>query len=150
MCIIVFQGPHCLHRYNELPVCGMINARPKVNLGRAKQLNPVLNAPEHTFWLALKIYTAEKPGIWLVIKTVSAQPSRFKVCSLVPRPRGRREKWPGIHCLRMREQLEIFCGRVRLWTSYMWLLCGEIREITKLDIQLAVWQLCLRGNGFHY
>ena len=22
--------------------------------------------------------------------------------SLVPRPRGRREKWPGIHCLRMR------------------------------------------------
>ena len=24
--------------------------------------------------------------------------------SLVPRPRGRREKWPGIHCLRMREQ----------------------------------------------
>ena len=23
--------------------------------------------------------------------------------SLVPRPRGRREKWPGIHCLRMRE-----------------------------------------------
>ena len=24
--------------------------------------------------------------------------------SLVPRPRGRREKWPGIHCLRMRER----------------------------------------------
>ena len=49
--------------------------------------------------------------------------------SLVPRPRGRREKWPGIHCLRMRE-------RVRLWTSYTWLLCGEI---TELDTRLAVW-----------
>ena len=24
--------------------------------------------------------------------------------SLVPRPRGRREKWPGIHCLRKRER----------------------------------------------
>ena len=25
-----------------------------------------------------------------------------------------------------------------------------MREITKLDIRLAVWQLCLRGDGFHY
>ena len=41
---------------------------------------------------------------------------------------------------------EIFCELVRLWTSYTWLLCGEI---TKLDIQLAVGQLCLRGDGFH-
>ena len=24
--------------------------------------------------------------------------------SLVPRPRGRREKWPGIHCLRMHKR----------------------------------------------
>ena len=40
---------------------------------------------------------------------------------------------------------EIFCKLVQLWTSYTWLLCGEI---TKLDIQLAVWQLCLRGDGF--
>ena len=39
---------------------------------------------------------------------------------------------------------EIFCERVRLWTSYTWLLC---REITELDIRLAVWQLCLRGDG---
>ena len=30
-------------------------------------------------------------------------------------------------------------------TSYTWLLCGEI---FKLDIRLAVWQLCLRGDGF--
>ena len=29
----------------------------------------------------------------------------------------------------------------------MWLLC---REITKLDIWLAVWQLCLLGGDFHY
>ena len=28
----------------------------------------------------------------------------FNSTSLVPRPRGRREKWPGIHCLRMRER----------------------------------------------
>ena len=48
-------------------------------------------------------------------------------------PRWRSEKWPGIHCLRMRE-------RVRSWTSYTWLLCGEI------DILLAVWQLCLCGD----
>ena len=41
---------------------------------------------------------------------------------------------------------EIFRELVRLWTSYMWLLCGEI---TKLDIWLAVWQLCLLGDGFH-
>ena len=26
-------------------------------------------------------------------------------------------------------------------------ICGEI---TKLDIRLVVWQLCLRGDGFHY
>ena len=25
-----------------------------------------------------------------------------------------------------------------------------IRRTTKLDIRLAVWQLCLRGDGFHY
>ena len=31
---------------------------------------------------------------------------------------------------------EILCELVRLWTSYTWLLCGEI---TKLDIRLAVW-----------
>ena len=45
--------------------------------------------------------------------------------------------------------LEILCELVRLWTSYTWLLFGEI---TKPDIQLAVWQLCLRlrGDGFHY
>ena len=36
---------------------------------------------------------------------------------------------------------EIFGERVRLCTSYTWLLCGEI---TKLDIRLAV---CLRGDG---
>ena len=29
-------------------------------------------------------------------------------------------------------------------TSYTWLFCGEI---TKLDIWLAAWQLCLRGDG---
>ena len=30
--------------------------------------------------------------------------------SLVPRPRGKREKWPGIHCLRMREKPHDFMG----------------------------------------
>ena len=30
--------------------------------------------------------------------------------SLVPRPCGRREKWPGIHCLRMRENPHDFMG----------------------------------------
>ena len=25
-----------------------------------------------------------------------------------------------------------------------------MQEITKLDIRLAVWQLCLLGDGFHY
>ena len=59
--------------------------------------------------------------------------------SLVPRPRGRREKLPGMHCLRMRERFRKFRELVRLWTSYTWLLCGEI---TKLDIRLVVWQLC--------
>ena len=33
-------------------------------------------------------------------------------CSLVPRPRGWREKWPGIHCLRMREKPQDFWGIV--------------------------------------
>ena len=42
---------------------------------------------------------------------------------------------------------ETFRELVRLWTSYTWLLCGEI---IKLDIRLAVWQLCLLGDGFHY
>ena len=32
----------------------------------------------------------------------------FKRISLVPRPRIRREKWPGIHCLRMRERFRKF------------------------------------------
>ena len=32
------------------------------------------------------------------------------IISLVPRPRGRREKWPGIHCLRMREKTHDFMG----------------------------------------
>ena len=40
---------------------------------------------------------------------------------------------------------EIFREQVRIRTSYTWLLCGEI---TKLDITLAVWQLCLRGDCF--
>ena len=40
---------------------------------------------------------------------------------------------------------EIFREQVRIWTSYTWLLCGEI---TKLDIRLAVWELCLRGDRF--
>ena len=30
---------------------------------------------------------------------------------------------------------------------HVWLLCGEI---TKPDIRLRVWQLCLLGDGFHY
>ena len=30
--------------------------------------------------------------------------------SLIPRPRGRREKWPGIHCLRMHEKPHDFMG----------------------------------------
>ena len=34
------------------------------------------------------------------------------VLSLVHRPRGRREKWPGIHCLRMRENPMISWGIV--------------------------------------
>ena len=60
--------------------------------------------------------------------------------SLVPRPHGRREKWPGIYPLfvHVRTILEIFYELVQLWTSYTWLLCGEI---PKLDIWLAVWQL---------
>ena len=41
----------------------------------------------------------------------------------------------------------IFRELVRLWTNYTWLLRGEI---TKLDERLAVWQLCLLGDGFHY
>ena len=40
---------------------------------------------------------------------------------------------------------EIFREQVRIRTSYTWLLC---REITKLDIRLAVWELCLRGDRF--
>ena len=40
---------------------------------------------------------------------------------------------------------EIFREQVRIRTSYTWLLCGEI---TKLDIRLAVWELCLRGDRF--
>ena len=39
-------------------------------------------------------------------------PTLFLRClaSLVPRPRSRREKWPGIHCLRMREKPHDFMG----------------------------------------
>ena len=40
---------------------------------------------------------------------------------------------------------EIFHEQIRIRTSYTWLLC---REITKLDIRLAVWQLCLRSDCF--
>ena len=40
---------------------------------------------------------------------------------------------------------EIFCEQVRIRTSYTWLLCGDL---TKLDIRLAVWELCLRGDRF--
>ena len=40
---------------------------------------------------------------------------------------------------------EIFREQVRIRTSYTWLLCGEI---TKPDIRLAVWELCLRGDRF--
>ena len=40
---------------------------------------------------------------------------------------------------------EILCELVRLWTSYTCCYAA-----TKLDIRLAVWQLCLRGDGFHY
>ena len=47
----------------------------------------------------------------------------------------------------VRTILEIFHELVQLWTSYTWLLCGEI---TKPDIRLTVWQLCLLGNSFHY
>ena len=43
--------------------------------------------------------------------------------------------------------LEIVYELVRLWISYTWLLFGEI---TKLDIRLAVWQLCLCSDGFDY
>ena len=69
--------------------------------------------------------------------------------SLVPRPRGRREKCMAWYPLfaHARTIPEIFHELVRLWTSYTWLLCGEI---TELDIRLAVWQLCLLGIGFHY
>ena len=34
--------------------------------------------------------------------------SVIRTASLVPRPRIRREKWPGIHCLRMRERFRKF------------------------------------------
>ena len=34
----------------------------------------------------------------------------IQMSSLVPRPRGRREKWPGIHCLCMRENPHDFMG----------------------------------------
>ena len=88
--------------------------------------------------------------------------------SLVPRPCGRREKWPWYplfaHVWKISEIfrkkvawyplfahmwtiLEIFRKLVRLWTNYTWLLC---REITKLDVWFVAWQLCLCGDGFHY
>ena len=35
---------------------------------------------------------------------------KYSYTSLVPRPRGAREKWPGIHCLRMREKPHDFMG----------------------------------------
>ena len=64
-------------------------------------------------------------------------------CSLIPRRHWRRGKvaWYPLF--------------VHAWSlqkssaneSYTWLWCGEI---TKLDIWLAVWQLCLCGNSFHY
>ena len=80
--------------------------------------------------------------------------------SLVPRPRIRREKWPGIHCLRMRERFRKFSAKkseygqvtlgkdniLRVHVIYYpctWLLCGEI---TKLDIRLAVWEQCTLGG----
>ena len=40
------------------------------------------------------IFAPALPGSWNNLLPVS----------LVPRPRGRREKWPGIHCLRMRKR----------------------------------------------
>ena len=41
---------------------------------------------------------------------VSSQGQSTTVISLIPRPRGRREKWPGIHCLRIREKPHDFMG----------------------------------------
>ena len=61
--------------------------------------------------------------------------------SLVPRPCIRREKWPGIHCLRMRERFRKFSANK---SEY-----GQVTHgYAKLDIRLAVWQLCLRGKCF--
>ena len=56
--------------------------------------------------------------------------------SLVPRPweEGKVAWYPLF--AHVRTIPEIFRERVRLWTGYTWLLCGEI---TNLDIRLAVW-----------
>jgi len=50
---------------------------------------------------------------YLIVNLIPMQTLAFESvqrASLVPRPRGRREKWPGIHCLSMREIPHDFMG----------------------------------------
>ena len=56
-------------------------------------------------------------AVYLLVSVPDPKPipvrcyTRSNICtSLVPRPRGRREKWPGIHCLRMHEKPHDFMG----------------------------------------
>ena len=74
--------------------------------------------------------------------------SGLRLTSLVPRPRIRREKWPGIHCLRIRERFRKFSANKSEYGQVTH-GCYAVKK-TKLDIRLAVWQLCLRGDCFSY
>ena len=53
----------------------------------------------------------------------------------------KRKKWPGIHCLHMREIFHyIFCIQVWLFERYTWLLCGEVSvHITVYLVYLPRW-----------
>ena len=54
---------------------------------------------------------------------------------------GHMGKWPGIHCLRMRDRFRKSSANGSDYVQVTRVLCGET---TKLDIRLAV---CLRGDG---
>ena len=65
--------------------------------------------------------------------------------SLVPRPRGRREKWPGIHCLRMRENPMISWGIV-----YHRLRTVSLYRIAPKHVRLElISRTAGQGENFH-
>ena len=84
------------------------------------------------------------------MKLVNRNHSCLHSVSLVPRPHGRREKWPGIHCLRMREKPHDFMGyripysfEARPSRAYRANMAGKSEDFDKA----LKFALCCIGKG---